>query len=343
MLQLSICRSLLVVAVLALAAPTCCAAEPPAATQPPAGDELAFVLKKIRAAHDAVFSGEYLAAEVIEQETVEGKQQRVSNELRGVFARVGGQTRRRHEFRRTRKSRSPLDQYLVVESDAATALWTNSGPIYLLPDRHALLRAEQCPIDPLALGFVGPISSMPSTGGPEMWPSCAEFEKSLAAHHAKGHVSVRREPTGYTMTIEIPVLSASGQPLPLEAVSEGAPVTVIRRITIDSNLGFVPTSNSTSFLNKHGKEVGRRPWTIDVTWAKRANVAVPVAVRTDLEHTNVDEERRTITFTWKSVNQPISNDEFDYTKFPAPAGTEILERRQLPAHVIGVIGAPKSE
>jgi hypothetical protein len=338
--QFSICRGfLLVVAVLALAAPTWCAADPPAAAQSAAGDELAFLLKKIRAAHGAVFSGEFLAAEVIEQETVAGEQRRVVNELRGVFERVAGRTRRRHEFRRTRKTRAPLDQYLVVETDTGKALWTGTGTIDILPTTHGLFRDEQRPIDPLALGFLAPPLPfgvfVPNTVG-ERSPF-ARFEQTVASHAAKGRVSVRREPAGYIMTIEIPVLSASGQPLPLEAVSEGAPVTVVRRITIDPSLGFVPTRNTTSFLDKHGKE-REHPATVDVTWAKRGAVVVPVVVRTYLDQTNDREERRTITVTWKSVNQRISNDEFNYEKFPAPAGTEIVDCRQRPNHVIGVIG-----
>jgi hypothetical protein len=337
MRQLSVCRRVLLAVFLVAATEVGWAADPQATTRGATGVELASLLQKIRAGHAALHSGEFLAAEVIEQETVEGTQTRVVNELRGVFDGVPGRTRRRHEFRRTRKSRGPLDRCLVVETDKATALWTNSGPIYLLPDRHALLWAEQCPIDPLALGFVGPISSGVSTDGPEMWPSFAEYEKFLAAHQAKGHVSVPREPPGYILSIEFPVLTAHGEPLQPEHAQEGAVLKIVRRIAIDSSLGFVPTKSATSFLDKRGKEVGR-PWTIDVSWEMRGDVAVPVAVHTYLEHKNVDEERRTITFTWKSVNQPIAADEFDYKKFPAPADTEILDRRQLPGRVIGVIG-----
>jgi hypothetical protein len=333
----SLSRSfLLLAALLPFAAQTCRAADPPSPNQPAARDELAFLLGKIRAAHDAVSSGEFLAAEVIERDTVEGEQQRVSNQLRGVFARVSGQTQRRHEFRRTRKTRAPLDQCLVVETDTVAALWTNSGPIVLLPGRHDLLWAEQCPIDPLALGFDAPISSSISTGGPEMWPSFSEFEKWLAGHQAKGHVSVRRDPVGYILSIEFPVPKANGEPVDPEAVREGVIVKLARRITIDATLGFVPTSSVTSFYDKHGKEL-MRPATLDVTWAKRGEVAVPVAVRTYIDQKNICEERRTITFTWKSVNQPISKDEFDYTKFPAPAGTEIIDHHQRPGRVIGTI------
>jgi hypothetical protein len=340
--RLSICHPfLLVMAVLPCAAPSVCwAADPPAASQPAAGDEVASLLKKIRTAHDAVFSGEFLAAEVIEEETVEGVQRRVSNEVRGVFDRDHGRTRRRHEFRRTRKTRGPLDRCLVVETDAATVLWEDSRPIVLLRDRHALLLAEQCPIDPLALGFNPPISSTASTGPTQMWLLFAEFEKWLAAHQAKGRVSVRREPTGYILSIEVPVLMANGEPLPPELVSKSGPgvtVKILWRVAIDASLGFVPTRTTASFLNKDGNDVPR-PATMEVTWAKRGEVAVPVAVHTYLDMKNIAEERRTITFTWKSVNQPISNDEFDYTKFPVPAGTEIVDHRERPGRVIGVIG-----
>jgi hypothetical protein len=141
--QLSIgCRFLLALTALSFAAPTCWGARPPAAVQPAVGDELPFLLKKIRAAHDAVFSGEFLAAEIIAQETDEGVQRRIFNEVRGVFDRDRGRTRRRHELRRTRTSRAPLERCLVLETEADQAVWMNTGMIELFPKTHAYFSDE---------------------------------------------------------------------------------------------------------------------------------------------------------------------------------------------------------
>jgi hypothetical protein len=321
--QFSICRRfLLAAAVLALAAPTCCAAEPPAAAQPAVGDELPFLLKKIRAAHDAVFSGEFLAAEIIAQETDEGVQRRVFNEVRSVFDRDRSRTRRRHELRRTRTARAPLERCLVVETEADQAVWMNTGMIELFPKTHAYFSDEQRPVDPLALGFLGPIAE------PQ---SFAQFEEFLAAHAAKGHVSVRRDPEGYLLSIEVPtnILVSNAEP--------GVFLKILRRTTINSSLGFVPTRTTISFLDKSGKD-HTPPATVDVTWGKRGEVAVPVVVRTYRDSPKLWEERRTIAFTWKSVNQPISADEFDYKKLPVPAGTSVYDHREEPGRSIGRIG-----
>jgi hypothetical protein len=325
MLQSRCCgRLLLGVVVFWLAAPRSCLAADPPAVAKPADDELALLLKRIRAAHDAVFSGEFLEAEVIEQETDEGVQRRVFNEVRGVFDCDRGRTRRRHELRRTRTARAPLDRCLVVETEANQAVWMNTGMIELFHKSHAYFLDEQRPVDPLALGFLGPVAE------PQ---SFAQFVDFLAAHAAKGHVSVRREAEGYLLSIETQLVPHDI----LEKVAPGTVATRLRRITINSNLGFVPTRTTLSFLDKNGKET-MRPITADVTWEKRGEVAVPVVVRTYQDCPKLWEERRTIAFTWKSVNRRIPDGEFNYEKFPVPAGTVVFDSRQHPTHAIGRIG-----
>lgn len=144
---------------------------------------------------------------------------------------------------------------------------------------------------------------------------------------------MRHEAEGYLLSIET-------QLMPHEILEKVPPRTVatrLRRITINSNLGFVPTRTTLSFLDKNGKET-MRPITADVTWEKRGEVAVPVVVRTYQDCPKLWEERRTIAFTWKSVNRRIPDDEFNYEKFPVPAGTTVFDSRQHPTHAIGRIG-----
>jgi hypothetical protein len=188
-----------------------------------------------------------------------------------------------------------------VETDAGRALWTGTGSISILPTSHRLFRDEQEPIDPLALGFLAPPMAfgLIAPRGTGERNSFAQFEQTVRVHVAKGHVSVRREPTGYILSIDMPVLTAAGEPVRPEAAVEGAPVRFSRRITLDSSLGFVPTRNTGSLLDKHGKDL-RHPSTVDVTWAKRGDMVVPIVVRTYVDEKNTCEERRTITFTWKS-------------------------------------------
>lgn len=325
MFQFSICRqlALLVAFWIVGALKLCYAADSPGTANPGRSDDVAFLLSGIRTGHEAISSGEFVATEEIEEVPSEGKRVKVVNKLRGVFVREPGRTRTRQEF--SREGMAPLGPFILVETEAGKALWASTGTIFLLPTTHKVM-AEQSPMDPLALGFLGPdeIQGRKSFG---------QFLELVAEHQAKGDVSVHREPTGFTLSIEIPTVAKNLKP--------GATVTVLRRTIIrPSVLGLVPTRTTASFLDENRKDV-RHPSTVDVTWTKRGEVAVPAVVRTYQDLKYLYEERRTITFAWKKVNERISDDEFDYQKLPVPAGTQVIDDR-LNRHgvAIGVIGAP---
>jgi hypothetical protein len=297
-----------------------------------------FAVAGIHSLVEAVYSGEFRARETHTETQPDGTKEDFGANIRGVFDRR--RRRVRHEYtadfvkieQESETSESTeLDRKVVVaykkvpdrrlivikRGDDIVRWQDGDGGIYFIRQSD-LQEPKQRPIDPLALGFCSSNSIM------QRW-QYEEFKDWLSRHVHEKHVKI--EPIGGKYRV---------------IISFAADSFVTHRIEIDPNIGFTPYFETVGIGNDPKKETVDYIGSIVKTkWEQRGEVFVPIVVESDFIIANTLMDRRKIEFEWISINQPISDDEFDESKLGAPDGTIIVDAtrtKAADAFEIGSIG-----
>ena len=116
-----------------------------------------------------------------------------------------------------------------------------------------------------------------------------------------------------------------------------------RHILVNESQGNSPVRFEMRYLNRETNQVDPTPQDpIDLIWAQHGEVWVPTQLTWTVSYGDGAIERREVSFTWNSVNQPVAASRFDRRTIPLAPGTVVGDSRLDPGHPVLVETVPQA-
>jgi Trypsin-like peptidase domain len=234
-----------------------------------------------------------------------------------VFDRGREQVRHEYQQHDLQFGKLPPRELVVLHKDSYATVQMTA--VNILPRDWHILGPHGIPLDPIAAGLFTRLRE----------PIYAGAEKVRRDHDLQGFEDFlfKVTPDRSHLKREIRAFqSGAFVVLMLKIHNPNLKLDFVRRTILDPAKNYAPV-RSIDTHSQFGKPSGSMTM-LNVNWQQRGEIWIPTLIDEHDDH-RWERKRRMVSLDWKSVNQPISADEFDF--FQLTPNGHILGMDHLPA------------